>query len=138
MRAGRWLLDTGPVVAYLSRDDAAHERCIAAFGSFQGVLHTTEAVITECMHFSAALHDGPDRCLRFFKRSGVIMCPMTLRRFDRCSELIHRYASAPMDYADATLVALAEESGIGRIFTLDRRGFSIYRWGRDRAFEILP
>lgn len=43
-----------------------------------------------------------------------------------------------MDYADATLVQLAEESGVRRVFTLDRRGFSCYRLSRRRGFELFP
>jgi len=50
---------------------------------------------------------------------------------------MERYADRPMDLADATLVALAEELGVRRIFTLDA-DFSIYRiHGRGR-FELLP
>ena len=43
-----------------------------------------------------------------------------------------------MDYADATLVALAEELDSDTVFTLDRRGFSAYRFGRRRPFHLLP
>ena len=32
-----------------------------------------------------------------------------------------------MNFADTTLVALAEESEIDEVFTLDRKGFSAYR-----------
>ena len=42
-----------------------------------------------------------------------------------------------MDYADATLVLLAERLGTTRIVTLDRRDFGVYRVGR-KAFQILP
>ena len=48
-----------------------------------------------------------------------------------------RYADTPMDFADATLVLLAETVGSGEILTLDRRGFRTYRWGRNRAFSLL-
>jgi predicted nucleic acid-binding protein len=48
------------------------------------------------------------------------------------------YANVPMDFADATLVALAEEFGVGHIFTLDGRGFSTYRWRRTRRFTLAP
>jgi predicted nucleic acid-binding protein len=44
----------------------------------------------------------------------------------------------PMDYADATLVALAEESETDQVFTLDRRGFSTYRLRGRRAFRLVP
>jgi predicted nucleic acid-binding protein len=43
-----------------------------------------------------------------------------------------------MDYADASLVALAEELGAPDVFTLDRKGFCAYRWRRRRAFRIHP
>jgi predicted nucleic acid-binding protein len=41
-----------------------------------------------------------------------------------------------MDLADATLVALAEERQLTRIFTLDA-DFRAYRAGR-RRFELVP
>jgi len=43
-----------------------------------------------------------------------------------------------MDYADATLVALAEESETDHVFTLDRRGFSTYRLHGRKAFRLAP
>jgi uncharacterized protein len=52
--------------------------------------------------------------------------------------LMERYADVPMDLADALLVALAEELGVGSVFTLDRRSFSTYRWRRSRRFTIGP
>jgi predicted nucleic acid-binding protein len=41
-----------------------------------------------------------------------------------------------MDYADATLVLLAERLDTMRVFTLDRRDFGVYRVGR-RRFETV-
>jgi predicted nucleic acid-binding protein len=43
-----------------------------------------------------------------------------------------------MDYADASLVALAEDLGTHLVFTLDRSGFEGYRFGRRRSFRIVP
>jgi len=43
-----------------------------------------------------------------------------------------------MDFADATLVALGEELGTDRVFTLDRRGFSVYHLQGKRPFRIIP
>jgi uncharacterized protein len=42
-------------------------------------------------------------------------------------ELLENYADLPMDMADASLVALAEHLGHGRILSSDRRNFNIYR-----------
>ena len=49
-----------------------------------------------------------------------------------------KYRDVPMDFADATLVSLAEDLEIGRLFTLDRRGFMTFRWKGTRQFELLP
>lgn len=43
-----------------------------------------------------------------------------------------------MDYADATLVAVAEAIGIRDVLTPDRRGFSVYRYASRGAFRIFP
>jgi uncharacterized protein len=133
-----WLLDTGPLVALLSRDDNAHAGCVAAFQSIGGQLLTSEAVLTEAMHLLGRHSRGANACVEFFLRLGAILVPMTLQRLTRCRDLMVRYADTPMDFADASLVALAEEFGIGRIVTLDRRGFGTYRWRQTKEFTIAP
>ncbi len=40
---------------------------------------------------------------------------------------MEKYSDTPMDYADATLVLLAERLEVYEVATLDRRGFSAYR-----------
>jgi predicted nucleic acid-binding protein len=50
---------------------------------------------------------------------------------------MEKYSDRPMDYADATLVALAEDLDSDRVFTLDQ-DFSIYRHHGDRPFRLLP
>ncbi|GAP97844.1 hypothetical protein [Leptolyngbya sp. NIES-2104] len=42
-----------------------------------------------------------------------------------------------MDFADASLVVLAEHLGHGRVLTVDRRDFSVYRWNDTQFFENL-
>jgi predicted nucleic acid-binding protein len=37
---------------------------------------------------------------------------------------LEKYSDTPMDYADATLVLLAEALEVHEVLTLDRRGFS--------------
>jgi predicted nucleic acid-binding protein len=48
-----------------------------------------------------------------------------------------KHADLPMDYADATLVLLAERLDTTRVFSLDRRDFGVYR-SRRRAFIVIP
>jgi hypothetical protein len=49
-----------------------------------------------------------------------------------------KYRMLPMDLADAALVAVAERERIRRIFTIDRRDFSIYRPVKLGKFIIIP
>jgi predicted nucleic acid-binding protein len=51
---------------------------------------------------------------------------------------MEKYEDIPMDFADATLVSLAEEIDLSEILTLDRRGFSTYRMRGKTAFKIWP
>jgi predicted nucleic acid-binding protein len=48
-----------------------------------------------------------------------------------------KYADLPMDLADATMVALAEQRRERRIFTLDD-DFRVYRLHGRQHFEIIP
>jgi predicted nucleic acid-binding protein len=56
----------------------------------------------------------------------------------RARSLLEQYSSLPMDFADATLVVLAEELGTNIVLTTDRRDFGIYRIQGRRRFRILP
>jgi predicted nucleic acid-binding protein len=56
---------------------------------------------------------------------------------ERSAQLMAKYADLPMDLADATLVALAEERGDRRVFTLDT-DFQVYRLHGRQRFDILP
>jgi hypothetical protein len=50
---------------------------------------------------------------------------------------MNKYADTPMDFPDATLVWIAEQTGTENVLTLDRRGFSSFRFGRNRRFKLL-
>jgi predicted nucleic acid-binding protein len=135
---GDWLLDTGPLVALLSRSDSAHAACVSALDGFHGHLITTEPVLTEAMHLVRRQPGAQDACLEFFLQGGAVLVAITAERLASCKVLVTRYRDVPMDFADATLVALAEELGLTAVFTLDRRGFTTYRWRKTRRFEIVP
>ena len=133
-----WILDTGPLVALLSKTDSAHAACASALEAFRGHLITTEPVLTEAMHLVRRQPGAQDTCLDFFLQGGALLVAMTAERLASCKALVARYRDIPMDFADATLVSVAEELGLARVFTLDRRGFAAYRWRKTRRFEIIP
>ena len=52
--------------------------------------------------------------------------------------LMARYHDRPMDFADATLVHLAEREGTSVVLTIDHGDFETYRLDRRRKFRIVP
>jgi predicted nucleic acid-binding protein len=135
---GELLLDTGPLVALLDRSEQLHEVCLEALAGFRGRLLSTEAVVTEAMCLLRSVPNGPRNCLRVFTRGHAAIVPVSVPTLERVEALMAKYADVPMDYADATLVALAEDVGIYDMLTLDRRGFSAYRPHGRGTFRILP
>ena len=131
------LLDTGPFVALFDRRDAAHAASVQYFETCTAPLITTEAVLTETLHLLGTPRNQ-DLALEFVLRGAAIVVPADVASLTHCRALMRKYADVPMDYADATLVALADATGIADVFTLDRRGFSVYRIGGRRAFRVMP
>ncbi|MEK7865896.1 MAG: PIN domain-containing protein [Planctomycetota bacterium] len=132
------LLDTGPLVALLWRGDAAHEGCLRVFDDLEGDVLTTEAVITEAMYLLGRFPGGPDACLEFVLRGGAVPLPMSVGMWTATRRLMLKYRDLPMDFADATLVALAEETGVLDVFTLDLRDFGLYRASHGKRFTVIP
>jgi predicted nucleic acid-binding protein len=133
-----WLLDTGPLVAYLIRRDPDHERVSRVFGAFSGRMFSTAAVMTEAMYFLARFPDGASSLANLVTRSGILVIdacqPADLRG---AAKLMDRYRDTRMDFADATLVLVADVLEVTDILTLDRRGFSTFRTSEGKPFNLV-
>ncbi len=133
-----WLLDTGPIVAYLDASDPAHGSVVPRLERFSGELFSTSAVVTEAMHFAAPSPGGPRLLADFVAATGLTV-------FDFCqpaavstaADLMAQYSNLPMDFADATLVLLAEQLSVFEVLTLDRRGFTVYRTRNGKALNLV-
>jgi predicted nucleic acid-binding protein len=136
--ADELLLDTGPFVALVDRDEKAHGDCVAALERWTGPIVTTEAVLTETLYLVGPQWRAQKTALEFILRGAFQLVPSSPASLKRLSALMERYRNVPMDFADATLVVLGEELETDWAFTLDRRGFSTYRINRNRAFQIIP
>jgi len=133
-----WLLDAGPLVAYLDSTDPHHGPCADTLEAFDGQVHTTSAVIVETMHFLRHDPDGPKALVKLLARSRTQVHGCTeLAQLESAAQLMRKYADVPMDFADATLVLLAQELDVADILTLDRRGFSTFRFGGHQRFQLL-
>ena len=134
--AGSVLIDTGPIVALLNRRDRHHEWAKVTARGLDAPLHSCEAVLAEAHYLLSGTHDGSRR-LNQLVDSGRM--DLTFRYRDhtgRVHELMNKYASVPMSFADACLVALSEVSREPRVFTVDQ-DFTIYRRKRNRPLDLL-
>jgi len=135
--AGELLLDTGGLVGLLDRSQSVHRACAESYATWEGVVVTTEAVITESTYLLSGIPRGSVACLDFVLRSGVVVVPLSIPSLRRCRQLLEKYSDLPMDFADSTLVVLAEELDTNLVFTVDR-DFQVYRIRGRKAFRVLP
>lgn len=132
------LLDTGAFVALLDKSEKSHERCVVFFKDFKGKLLTTEPVLTETIYLLGPSVKAQKTSIEFILRGGATLVPQSMESLSRAIALMERYKDIPMDFADATLVSLAEETGIHEVFTLDVKGFSAYRIHGRKTFKLWP
>jgi predicted nucleic acid-binding protein len=126
-------------VAFLNRNDEAHESVRQTLRGIKGQLTTTAAVVSEVMYFTSEHPSGPLSFAQFVIASRMVVSEMCQpAEVLAAAELMARYSDTPMDFADATLVLLADRLGITDVLTLDRRGFSTYRTSKGKPFRIAP
>ena len=132
------LLDTGAFVALVDRSEKRHADCVAVLDKWRDTIVTTEAVLTETLYLVGPAWQAQKVCLEFLHRGAFVLVPASPASLKRVTVLMEKYRNIPMDYADATLVALGEELGTDLVFTLDRRGFSAYRMNQRKPFQLFP
>jgi predicted nucleic acid-binding protein len=132
------LLDTGPLVAHLDPRDQWHVRCAAAWPELVERCLTTEAVVAEACHLVLRGGGPAVLSLQFLLAAAIPIVGLETAGQRHAALLMERYADLPMDYADASLVALADALAAELVFTTDRRGFRTYRGARGSKFQVIP
>ena len=96
----------------------------------------TEAVFAEACFLMRKVHTtGPAEVLAL-GRKGVYEISLSLEdHWATIESLLRKYADRPVTLADACLIRCAEVFQKSRIVTFDS-DFGIYRWGRNKRFEI--
>jgi uncharacterized protein len=135
--SGELLLSTSGLVSLLDRRRRLHVMCALSFEAWRGRVVSTEAVLTEATRLLGPA-GGRSICIEFFLGGGAVLVPSSVASLRRARALVLQHAGLPMDYADATLVALAEDLDTNCVLATDKRAFGAYRlYGRKR-FRILP
>lgn len=134
----RTLVDTGALLALLDRDDRWHGACAHLFPTLDLPLLTTAPVLTELFHLVASRRHESDTAWGFIRSGAVTVHSIDDDDLPRLNALMTIYRDRPMDFADASLVCLAERTGIDTVFTIDFADFETYRIGEQRAFHVIP
>jgi predicted nucleic acid-binding protein len=132
------LLDTGPWVALIDRSESKHPECVTWLKGFEGEIFSTEAVFTEVLYLLNFSFSAQSAAFNFILNGAVSLVPSSLESLGRANKLMEKYYDLPMDFADATLVCLAQDLAIKNIVTFDKKHFSIYRLQGRETFIVLP
>ena len=132
------LVDTSALYAFLDINEPWHELCTLAFAEAPLPLVTTTAVLTELFNLVLKRKRDQQAAWRMLRNGRVQLRSMEQVDLLRLEILMARYADRPMDFADATLVHVAEREGLNTILTIDHDDFETYRIGRNAKFRILP
>lgn len=134
------LFDTGPMLAILDRRDPHHGRCLEALREHHHeLLVSTWACFTEAMHLLGRIggFSYQDALWTMFYTGAMAVRDLTPHDVERSRQFMEQYADTPMDFADATLLSLAESLNIRSIFTLDQ-GFRFFKLADGSVLDIIP
>jgi hypothetical protein len=134
----RILVDTGPLVAILSREDEYHAACVSTLREMSGPLVSCWPVITEAAWLLRKSPRAVQQLLRSIDGGFLELLPLAGAEAEAIAALMKRYEDIHPQLADIVLVYLANREKIDTIFTLDQRDFSIFRSGRKTTFRIVP
>ncbi len=135
----RALVDTGAVVALVNRADRFHPQAAVWFRDFRGQLLTSEAVVTETAYVLAASPQHQRAALAWVQRArqAGLLRVAPIEDYAALARILAKYSDLPCDYADATLIWLAETTGVLQIATVDQGDFSVYRVRGRMRFRIV-
>jgi predicted nucleic acid-binding protein len=122
----------------LDRSDPHHEACKKVFAGARQPLLTVWPAFTEAMYLLSFGWEAQAALWEFLESGALTLAPLDADDGPRMRELMRKYRDLPMDLADAALVRVAEREAIRKVFTVDRRDFSLYRPKRIRRFSIVP
>ena len=135
------LIDAGPLIALFALDDVHHARYdrFVTETAVSGLrLVTTWPCVIEASH----ILNAPLRfeLLEWVERGGVQVFPFDAIHLAVMLPWMRRYTEKykrDMDLADASLLWVAQQSGLREIMTVDVKDFARYRLPDGEALEVL-
>lgn len=119
-------IDSGPLIALFDKDDRYHARSVHFVKNLTADLVTNYAVVTEVTHLLDFSIKAQTDFLRWVLAGGVLIAEISKDDLHYIVELVSKYSDLPVDFADATIVALCERLKIREVASIDKH-FDIYR-----------
>lgn len=130
------IVDTGFIVALFSENDAYHELALKVEQSLgdETQFVSTLFVIQEIYNLISS-RTGVQNALRFMEEvvRGLISLPkLPDDFFEKQTIVLKRYQDRKLDFADASLIVLADHLNLGEIVSVDFTDFSIVKWANGK------
>jgi uncharacterized protein len=132
------IVDTGPLVALLNRQDKAHPWVMAQLADIRPPMITCEAVLAEATYLTSRIKGAREALIEMVGEGFLMIGLQVQDQHAALLAMVKRYVNVPMSLADACVVRLAEMHPKSPVFTLDS-DFNIYRKnGRQVIEQICP
>jgi predicted nucleic acid-binding protein len=134
------LVDTGPLVAYVNRNDPDHARCAALLESRPDDLLVTPYVITEACYLVEKYvgAEAEINLVEALAAGDLTQVEITPGDLIRMAELMRQYVGFPLGVADASVFAVAERLNLDEVASLDERHFRAVVPSHVTALKLLP
>jgi predicted nucleic acid-binding protein len=127
------VVDAGPLIALFDRADRHHRQAVEFVRTCRSRLITNLPVLTEAAFLLRFSVDAQKDLLWWAQRS-LEIDQGTSTDLPRIIALLEKYRDLPADFADVSLLALAERLNVSRVASIDS-DFAIYRLSGKRRFE---
>ena len=129
------LVDAGPLIALADKSDRHHARVVAYLRRFNGRLLTTWPVLAEACYFLP--ESAQIDFLRWADAGGISLVELHESALNTLADWKEKNRALPMDLADASLLWVAQSTGVLDILTIDRKDFSVYRLPNGKALSLV-
>jgi uncharacterized protein len=134
------ILDTSFLFALTDQSDQNHNKVLAIVQNVNESLILPIVVLPEICYLLASRlgHRAMRHFVSSLATSAVQIEQVVPEDLIRTHQILEQYADSQLDFTDAAIVALAERLKVTRVYTLDRRDFSMIRPKHCDYFELLP
>jgi uncharacterized protein len=126
------IMDSGPLVAWFSKRDSQHEWAKRVMDGLPVGVLVCEAVLAEVCHLAAKDGVPAATVLKLVEQNDLVLVSLD-GEISAIRALMERYKDAPMDFADACVVRMAELNPGTVVCTTDGH----FRFFRKSSGEII-